>query len=80
MNRRDQTLRKARKYKSNDDWKSNKTLRNKCGKKIEKAKSKHHKNVLNDNRNKPKKFWSQNAFPGKYHNQWQTYQLINVLV
>ena len=79
MNRRDQTLRKARKSKSNDDWKSNKTLRNK---KIEKAKSKHHKSVLNDNINKPKKFWSQikNVFPGKYHNQWQTYQLINVLV
>ena len=52
MNRRDQTLRKARKYKSNDDWKSNKTLRNKCGKKIEKAKSKHHKRMLNDNINK----------------------------
>ena len=37
MNRRDQTLRKARKSKSNDDWKSYKTLRNKCNKKIKKA-------------------------------------------
>ena len=34
MNRHDQTLRKARKSKSNDDWKSYKTLRNKCNKKI----------------------------------------------
>ena len=82
MNRGDQTLRKARKSKSNNDWKSNKTLRNKCNKNIKKAKSNHHKRVLNDNINKSKKFWSQikNAFPGKYHNQWQTYQLIKVPV
>ena len=67
MNRRDQTLRKASKSKSNDDWKSCKTLRNKCNKKIKKAKSNHHKKVLNDNINKPKKFWSQikSVFPGK---------------
>ena len=67
MNRRDQTLRKARKSKSNEDWKSYKTLRNKCNKKIKKAKSNHHKKVLNDNINKPKKFWSQikSVFPGK---------------
>ena len=58
MNRRDQTLRKARKSESNDDWKSNKTLRNKCNKKIKKAKSNHPKKVLNDNINKPKKFWA----------------------
>ena len=67
MNRRDQTLRKARKSKSNDDWKSYKILRNKCNKKIKKTKSNHHKKVLNDNINKPNKFWSQikNVFPGK---------------
>ena len=59
MNRREVTLRKARKSKSNDDWKSNKTLRNKCNKKIKKAKSNHHKKALNDNINKPNKFWSQ---------------------
>ena len=43
------------------------TLRNKCNKKIKKVKSNHHKKVLNDNINKPKKFWSQikNVFPGK---------------
>ena len=66
MNRRNQTLRKARKSKSNDNWKSYKTLRNKCNKKIKKAKSNHHKEVLNDNINKPKKIWSQikNVFPG----------------
>ena len=67
MNRRDQTFRKARKSKPNDDWKPYKTLRNKCNEKIKKAKSNHHKKVLNDNINKPKKFWSQikNVFPGK---------------
>ena len=66
MNRRDQTLRRARKSKSNDDWESYKTLRNKCSKKIKKAKSNYHKKVLNDNINKPK-FWSEikNVFPGK---------------
>ena len=67
MNRRYQTLRKARKSKSNDDWKSCKTLRNKCNKNIKKGKPNHHKKVLNDNINKPNKFWSQikNIFPGK---------------
>ena len=66
MNRRDQTLRRARKSKSNDNWESYKTLRNKCSKKIKKAKSNYHKKVLNDNINKPK-FWSEikNVFPGK---------------
>ena len=60
-------MRKARKSKSNSDWKSNKTLRKKCNKKIKKTKSNHHKKVLNDNINKPNKFWSQikNVFPGK---------------
>ena len=38
-----ETLRKARKYKSNEDWKSYKTLRNKCNKKIKQTKSNHHK-------------------------------------
>ena len=67
MNRRNQTLRKARKSKSIDNWKSYKTLRNKCNKKIRKAKSNHHKEVLNGNINKPKKIGSQikNVFPGK---------------
>ena len=46
MNRCEQTLRKARKSKSNDDWKSCKTLRNKCNKKFKKPKSNHHKNVI----------------------------------
>ena len=66
MNRRDQTLRRARKSKSNDNWESYKTLRNKCSKKIKRAKSNYHKKVLNDNINKPK-FWSEikNVFPGK---------------
>ena len=50
-----------------NDWKSCKTLRNKCNKNIKKPKSNHHKKALSDNINKPKKFWSQikNVFPGK---------------
>ena len=48
-----------------------------------KAKSNHIKKVLSDNVNKPKKFWSQFKnvfFFFENHSQWQTYQLINVLV
>ena len=56
MNRRNQALRKAKKSKPSDDWISYKTLRNKCNKKIKKAKSNHHKKVLNQNINKPKTF------------------------
>ena len=43
-------------------------MRNKCIKKIKKAKPNHHKKVLNDNISKPNKFWSQikNVFPGKW--------------
>ena len=42
-------------------------MRNKCNKKIKKAKSNHQKKALNDNINKPKKFWSQikKVFTGK---------------
>ena len=67
MNRHDQAFRKTRKFKSNDNWKSYKTLRNKCIKKSKKAKLNHHKKALNYNINKPDKFWSQtkNVFPGK---------------
>ena len=42
-------------------------MRNKCNKKIKKAKSDHHKKAIDDKINKPKKFWSQikKIFPGK---------------
>ena len=56
MNRDNQTLRKAKNSKSDDDWKSYKTLRNKFNEKIKKAKSNHHKQGLNYNINKPRKF------------------------
>ena len=36
MNRHNQTMRKARKFKSNDDWKSYKTFRNKVIKRLRK--------------------------------------------
>ena len=68
MERPGQTSRKARKSKSNDDWKIYRTWRNKCNKKIQKAKSNHLKEALNDNMNKQKKFWSQikSVFPQKW--------------
>ena len=59
MNRRHQTLRKSRKPKSGDSWKSHKTLRNKCNTKIKKAKSNHHKNCSVKQIYKPNKFLSQ---------------------
>ena len=67
MDRPDQTSRKARKSKSNDDLKTYRILRNKCNKKIKKAKSSHLKEALNDNINKQKKFRSQikSVFPRK---------------
>ena len=58
MNRCNKTLKKARISKSND-WKSCKTLRNKLNNKIKKAKSNHHKGMLNNNINNPKKFSSE---------------------
>ena len=60
-------MRKDRKSKSNNEWKSCKTLRNNCNKKVKKAKSNPHKKALNGNINKPKKYWPQikKAFPGK---------------
>ena len=65
MNRCNKTMKKARISKSND-WKSCKTLRNKLNNKIKKAKSNHHKEMLNNNINNPKKFWSEikKVFPG----------------
>ena len=81
MNRRDQTFRKARSSTSIDDWKSYKTLSNKCNTKIKKAKSNQHKKpsmtILINQRNfshKLKRFFLENR------NQCQTYQLIKVLV
>lgn len=59
MNRHNQTLRKAKNSKSDDDWKSYKTLRNKFNEKIGKVKSNHHKGGLNYNIKKPRKFQSQ---------------------
>ena len=67
MDRPSQTSRKARKSKSNDDWKTYRTLRKKCNKKLKKANSNHLKEARNDNMNKQKKFWSQikSVFPQK---------------
>ena len=51
-------MRKTRKSKSNDYWKSYKTLRNKYNKKIKKAKLNHPKKALKVKISNPKKFWS----------------------
>ena len=81
MNRRDQILRKVRKSKSNNDWKPYKTLRNKCDRKIKKAKSNHLKKRLMITSVNQRNFGHKlKAFFLENENQWQTYHLIKVLV
>ncbi|MEO0684105.1 MAG: reverse transcriptase family protein, partial [Cyanobacteria bacterium J06649_11] len=67
MNKRDQAFRKSRRSKNPNDRQRYKLLRNQCTSRIKKAKSTHHKNILNENANNPKKFWSaiKTIFPGK---------------
>ena len=67
MNQRDKALRKSRRSQNPIDRQRYKPLRNQCNKHIKKAKSTHHKNILNENVNNPKKFWSaiKTVFPVK---------------
>jgi len=67
MNNREQLLRKARKSKDSSDWQAYKRLRNECTKDVKKAKSNFHKENLNENIMKPRKFWAtiKSVFPGR---------------
>ena len=67
MNTRDKVKRKARKTKSEEDWRLYKYWRNKCNNKLKKAKCEYHKNLLEENISKPKKFWKiiKSVFPNK---------------
>ena len=67
MNDRDGLLRKARKSKTMDDWKNYKSMKNRVNNCINRAKSKYHKELLNENMSKPEKFWKhiKKLFPSK---------------
>ena len=58
MDKRDQALRKARKSKLSADFDAYKKLKNKCNSKLKETKRKYHRNLINENRNNPKNFWS----------------------
>ena len=60
-------LRKARKNKRTTDWDTYKRLRNECTNKVVDAKSRFYRNLLNDNTEKPFKFWSarKSVYPTK---------------
>ena len=50
MNLRDQLLRRARKVNNESSWKQYKLQRNKCTKRVRKAKATYHQQSLNENR------------------------------
>ena len=57
MDNRDQLLRKARKSKATTDWTTFKRARNQCNGKIREAKRKHYRNLIEENKRNPRKFW-----------------------
>ena len=67
MSNRDKLLRKARKNKRTTDWDAYKRLRNECTNKVRYAKSRFYRNLLNDNTENPRKFWSaiKSTYPTK---------------
>jgi hypothetical protein len=67
MDQRDQALRKARRTKLLDDFQTFKKLRNKCNGKLKEAKRKYHRNLINENKSNPRKFWNadKSVFPSK---------------
>lgn len=67
MDKRDKALRKARKTKLLVHFEIFKKLRNKCNGKLKEAKRKYHRNLINDNKGNPRKFWKavKTVFPSK---------------
>ena len=67
MDRRDKILRKARKSKSETDWKMYKKLKNFCNNRLRTARKNYHRNMLNKNRLNPRNFWKKikSIFPTK---------------
>ena len=67
MNDRDGLLRKARRSKNHNDWIRYKTFKNRVNNVIKRAKSKYHKNLLDENISKPEVSWKhiKRLFPTK---------------
>ena len=58
MNRRDMLLRRARRLKNDQQsWTDYRLLRNRCTSALRKAKANYHRNLLEENRLSPRKFW-----------------------
>ena len=57
---------KARKTKTDTDWEAYKLARNRCNGKIQKAKRKYHRDLIEENKKNPK-FWEaiKSVFPSK---------------
>ena len=69
MDRHDKVLPKARKTKSNNEYIYRK-LRNYCNNKLRKARKNHYRNMLNESKLSPQKFWRtiKSIFPTKSRN------------
>ena len=67
MNDRDGLLRKARRSNNHNDWIRYKTFKNRVNNVIKRAKSKYHKNLLDENISKPEVSWKhvKTSFPTK---------------
>ena len=67
VNERDQMLRKAHHTKDPTDWRAYKMLCNKCTNDVRRAKTVHHRNLLNEKSGNPRKFWQaiKSIFPTK---------------
>ena len=76
MNLRDQLLRRARKVNNESSWKQYKLQRNKCTKRVRKAKATYHQQSLNENRSSPRKFWRniKSIYPSKISNKTQRFK------
>ena len=67
LNKKDQLFRKAKKSQNPLDWNVYKIQRNKANNLLRKTKSKYHQTALNENINKPDKFWKtvKTLYPNK---------------
>ena len=56
VDNKNRLYRKARKTKTDTDWEAYKLARNRCNGKIQKAKRKYHRDLIEENEKNPKKF------------------------
>ena len=67
MDTKDKLLRKALKSNNDNDWHEYRQARNKCNAKVKEAKRKYHRNLIEENKENPHKFWDavKKVFPSK---------------